>query len=63
MHHLPDLVRYVCAWLKVDSEKGATALEYGLLAAGIAAAIAVAVGTIGTNITAVFTSVAAKIHT
>ncbi len=35
-------------------EGGAAALEYGLLAALIAAVIAVAVGSIGTNLNSVF---------
>jgi pilus assembly protein Flp/PilA len=63
MRELSDIVRCVCVWLKVDSEKGVTALEYGLLAAGIAVAIATAVGTVGTNMTTVFNTVATKIHT
>jgi pilus assembly protein Flp/PilA len=37
-----------------DDEGGAAALEYGLLAALIAAVIAVAVGGIGTQLNAVF---------
>jgi pilus assembly protein Flp/PilA len=42
-------------------EGGAAALEYGLLAALIAAVIAVAVGGIGTQLNAVFNYVKAKI--
>ena len=37
---------------------GATAIEYGLIAAGISIAIVVVVGVIGTNLTATFQSVA-----
>lgn len=37
-----------------QDEGGAAALEYGLLAALIAAVIAVAVGAIGTNLNSVF---------
>lgn len=40
------------AYLK--SEDGATAIEYGLIAAGIAVAIAVVVGTLGDEISASF---------
>jgi pilus assembly protein Flp/PilA len=36
---------------------GATAIEYGLIAAGIAVAIIAAVNTLGTNLNATFTSV------
>jgi len=38
-------------------ESGATAIEYGLIAAGIAVAIITAVNTLGTNIGTTFTSV------
>jgi pilus assembly protein Flp/PilA len=39
-------------------ESGATAIEYGLIAAGIAVAIIVVVTTLGTNLTATFNEVA-----
>ena len=42
-------------------EEGATAVEYGLMAALIAAVIIAAVTSIGTNLTAVFNSVASKL--
>jgi pilus assembly protein Flp/PilA len=38
-------------------QSGATAIEYGLIAAGIAVAIATIVGTVGTSLTTKFTSV------
>ena len=38
-------------------ESGATAIEYGLIAALIAVAIIVALTSVGTNLTATFTSV------
>jgi pilus assembly protein Flp/PilA len=38
-------------------ETGATAIEYGLIAAGISVAIIVAVETLGTNLNTTFTSV------
>jgi pilus assembly protein Flp/PilA len=37
-------------------EQGATAIEYGLIAAGIALAIITAVGLTGTKLVALFTS-------
>ncbi len=40
---------------------GATAIEYGLIAGGIAIAIVVAVGLLGTKLDAVFTNVAGKL--
>lgn len=39
-------------------ESGATAIEYGLIAAGIAIVIIVAVGLIGNSLDSTFTSVA-----
>lgn len=38
-------------------ESGATAIEYGLIAAGIAVAIITAVNTVGTDLTTLFGSV------
>lgn len=38
-------------------ENGATAIEYGLIAAGISVAIITVVGTLGTSLNATFTSV------
>jgi len=38
-------------------ESGATAIEYGLIAAGISIAIVVVVGTLGTSLNTTFTSV------
>jgi pilus assembly protein Flp/PilA len=42
-------------------ESGATAIEYGLIAAGISVVIIVAVQTVGTNLTTTFTSVATAV--
>ena len=41
----------------VSDESGATAIEYGLIAAGIAVAIIAAVQGLGTKLTSTFTSV------
>jgi pilus assembly protein Flp/PilA len=41
----------------VKDDTGATAIEYGLIAAGISVAIIVAVETLGTNLNTTFTSV------
>jgi pilus assembly protein Flp/PilA len=40
-----------------NDESGATAIEYGLIAAGIALAIIAAVNGLGSNLNSVFTSV------
>jgi len=38
-------------------QSGATAIEYGLIAAGISVAIITVVGTVGTNLNSTFTSI------
>ena len=42
----------------LKDESGATAIEYGLIAAGISVAIITVVGTLGTSLNTTFTSVA-----
>ncbi|MGA9216409.1 MAG: Flp family type IVb pilin [Methylocella sp.] len=42
----------------IDDQTGVTAIEYGLIAALIAVVIITAVQTVGTDLTATFTSVA-----
>ncbi len=41
----------------MKDESGATAIEYGLIAAGISVAIVIVVGKIGMNLNTAFTSV------
>ncbi len=45
----------------ISDDEGASAVEYGLLVALIAAVIIIAVTAIGTNISAKFTEVAGKL--
>ncbi len=45
----------------VKDESGATAIEYGLIAAGIAVVIITAVNSVGTNLGNVFNKVAGNI--
>jgi pilus assembly protein Flp/PilA len=45
----------------VADEQGATAIEYGLIAAGIAAAIIATVSALGTNVNAAFSSVSSQL--
>jgi pilus assembly protein Flp/PilA len=45
----------------LKEESGATAIEYGLIAAGISVAIITVVTTLGTNLNTTFTSVATAI--
>ncbi len=42
-------------------ESGATAIEYGLIAAGIAAAIILVVNTLGTNVSTTFSSISSQL--
>lgn len=44
-----------------NDEGGVTAIEYGLIAAGIAVAILTAVNLVGTNLTALFNEVATEL--
>ena len=56
---------YVKAKLALENYKndegGVTAIEYGLIAAGIAVAILTAVNLVGTNLTALFEEVATEV--
>ena len=47
-----QLIRHFC-----EDQSGATAIEYGLIAAGISVAIIVAVQALGSNLNTVFSSV------
>ncbi len=49
------------AWMLMNSEDGATAVEYGLLVALIAVAIIVAVGLLGGQLNTVYTNVCTAI--
>ncbi len=51
----------VAGYLKLDSEKGVTAIEYGLIASLIAVAIIIAVTLVGTNLAAIFNYIAGKL--
>jgi pilus assembly protein Flp/PilA len=46
----------------IEDESGATAIEYGLIAAGIAVAIIAAVNTLGTTLNGTFTNVNSQIN-
>ena len=45
----------------LDDEQGATAIEYGLIAAGIAVAIIATVQALGTNLNSTFSSVSSAL--
>jgi pilus assembly protein Flp/PilA len=46
----------------LSDESGATAIEYGLIAAGIAVAIIVGVNAVGTDLSSLFGRVSAKLN-
>jgi pilus assembly protein Flp/PilA len=55
--------RVIADWFSLKSERGVTAIEYGLIAALIAVVIVGGITLIGTNLQAVFAYVAGKITT
>jgi pilus assembly protein Flp/PilA len=57
---LKALVKFQTA-AATREERGATAVEYGLMVALIAVVIIVAVGTLGTNLEAIFEEIAAAV--
>jgi pilus assembly protein Flp/PilA len=56
---MTDFIARTLAFIR--DEEGASAVEYGLLVAGIAVAVMAAIYTIGTNLNTKFNSVATKI--
>ncbi len=56
-----NLARTVAGWFSLTSERGVTAIEYGLIASLIAVVIVVAVALVGTNLSAIFTYIAGKL--
>ena len=54
------ILRLVCNLL-VNEQSGATAIEYGLIAALIAVAAVVVMGTVGTNLSSTFNTVATSL--
>lgn len=56
------MLTYALTWLSLRLDRrGVTAMEYGLIAALIAVAIIGIVGTLGTNLTAVFQTISDKL--
>jgi pilus assembly protein Flp/PilA len=58
-HHPGDILMHTVTTLAelLKNEDGATAIEYGLIAALIAVAAVVAMTAVGTNLTALFNSI------
>lgn len=59
------MLNKILAWKEayLNDESGATAIEYGLIAAGIAVAIAVTVGLVGDELVTMFESVETELQT
>ena len=49
-------------WKFLKDENGATAIEYGLIAAGIAVVIIASVNSLGTKVAATFTKVSTALN-
>jgi pilus assembly protein Flp/PilA len=53
-----EMLHVVWTWLRTRDERGATAVEYGMLVALIAAVIVGIVATVGTDVLNAFTKIA-----
>jgi pilus assembly protein Flp/PilA len=56
-----DMLKMFPLWRLLNDENGATAIEYGLIAALIAVAAVVVMGTVGTNLSSTFSTVAGNL--
>jgi pilus assembly protein Flp/PilA len=61
MQRIHDVIRTFAGWFWVDSERAATAIQYGLVASLIALAIIVGATAVGVNLNALFNFVAGKV--
>lgn len=51
----------IAKFLSIDSEKGVTAIEYGLIASLVAIAIIVGITLVGTNLNGLFNFIGGKV--
>ncbi len=56
-----NIATYICA--AVNNKRGATAIEYGLIAAGIAVVILGGITAVGADLTALFGRIGAALNT
>lgn len=56
-----QISKKVAGMLSITSERGVTAVEYGLIASLIAIGIIVGVGLVGTNLNDLFTFISGKV--
>jgi pilus assembly protein Flp/PilA len=62
MNRLTGPIKSAANWLKLESKRGVSAIEYGLLAALIGLVIIGGVTTAGANLKGVYQAIAAKVH-
>jgi pilus assembly protein Flp/PilA len=62
MRRLAETSISVLTWLRINSKRGVSAIEYGILAALIAVVIIGAVTAVGTNLKGVFTTISKDVH-
>ncbi len=58
MHHVS---KKIADWFFIESERGVTAIEYGLIASLVALAIIVGITALGVNLNALFSYIAGKV--
>ena len=56
-----EVSKKVAGWLAIESERGVTAIEYGLIASLVALAIIVGATLLGTNLNELFNYIAGKV--
>jgi len=61
--HVRDITRYLLARMNVNSERGASSVEYGIMVMLIAAVIIVAVFFLGSTTSTSFSCTAASVQT
>ena len=61
MLHVNEYATIIARFFAIKDKRGVTAIEYGLIAALIAVVIITAVKSVGTNMSAVFSSVATSL--
>jgi pilus assembly protein Flp/PilA len=56
-----QISKTMAGWLSIDSERGVTAIEYGLIASLVALAIIIGVTALGVNLNGLFNAIALKV--
>ncbi len=56
-----NISRRLAHWFSINSERGVTAIEYGLIASLVAIAIIVGITLVGTNLNGLFNYIGGKV--